>query len=203
MLAFPDVRPGSDNLRFVVAACALVPLFEMQRVGVEKGRLILKSAEPTGSVVLDAALSDLSSRKRAPLLLTWVMKRGKQMTQAALAELERAGLVTRERSRAHGIFPRKRWQPDPATHERLKNDVRRALIEGHTPDDATVALMALMAAGKQNKLLWTKEEAQVARANLGELEAGEHVRLLMDMIRKAIELKESAAQTAQLAGMNN
>jgi hypothetical protein len=142
----------STSLDSVLAGAVLADLALAGRIEVVEGegffgreRVRVVDAAPTGDDSADEALRLAGEKPRRGDQL--VAKLGKGLRQGILSRLEQRGIVHRQSTRVLGIFPRDRWPAQDASAEHaLRQRLRDVLVVGTTPDDRTVALVALLSA---------------------------------------------------------
>ncbi|MEC3975320.1 GOLPH3/VPS74 family protein [Amycolatopsis sp. H20-H5] len=194
LLVFDDTSGKRDgrlgNLDVMLAGAVLAELALRGRVellGEGTGRLVVVNKGPTGSPVLDDAVTRLATLDQpipqdAVNSLAW---RG--LMEPLLAGLADRGVLRREQRRVLGVFPATRW---PVEDDRHEQDVLRSLgdvlIDGAEPDDRTAVLVGVLsAADAVMKVLEFPPgtDLRAVRARCDEIAAGEWA---SDAVRRAI-----------------
>ena len=112
--------------------------------GSKPGRIVVRDPTPTGDPVLDAALRIIIAHQgRKPAAL--IRPLGKNLRQTLYARLASSGMTRAAQVRLLGLFPAHRWPAQDARHERqVRQQLIQALVQQHTPDERTAALIALL-----------------------------------------------------------
>lgn len=183
-----------EKLRFGVAGAQLVTLAARGRVDIQKGRIIVMDASPTGDPLLDAALGSMAERKRPPTAKAWVARNRPGLVESYLDRLATAGTITARHHRVLGMFSATRWDvTDPARRDQARArldaiatgagdvDLAQAALAGLA--DA-IGLAALYYRGKERKRFKTAAQAHVDAAGTS------------DAVRRAAEAANAAAISA-------
>ena len=150
---------GSDRLEPALGGALIVELALMERIGVtphsegwrKRGRVTVINLTPTDDPELDAALQRLSEREGTKVKdflsqsSTKKVRVTHQLRERLLDRLARSGAVIRQEGTVLGFIPRTTWPAqDAAAEEDLRARLRGALVNGTTPTERTVALIALL-----------------------------------------------------------
>ena len=203
------LRVGSDVLGPALGGALITELALKERIGVtpheagwnQRGRVTITSMTPTDDPELDAALdkpAENEGRKVKDLLSAYSTKKRRLshgVRERLLEWLAASGTLETEGS-IFGFIPRTTW---PAGDSAGEDDVRRrlqaALVDGTTPTERTVALIALLhVTGLLPKVVST-ENKRVLKAKAKELTSG-------DWAAKAVKdaIDEAAAATMAAVG---
>ena len=150
---------GSDRLEPALGGALIAELALMERIGVtphsegwrKRGRVTITNLTPTDDPELDAALHRLAEREGKKVkdflseLSTKKVRVTYKLRERLLDRLARSGAVTRQQGTVLGFIPRTTW---PAGNTSAEDDVRTrlrgALVDGTTPIERTVVLIALL-----------------------------------------------------------
>jgi len=173
-------RVSVDRIDPALGAALLAELAVLGRITVtpqradwqDRGRVTLRSAEPTGDTELDRALQSVAARdgQRATRLISSMSLRRitHGLRRRLLERLVAAGIVAPRRGRLAGVLPRALWPAaDPAPQRLLRERVHRLLRDAGSPvDDRGIALVCLLyATGALAALLPPEDRASpLARA---------------------------------------
>ena len=203
------LRVGSDVLGPALGGALITELALKERIGVtpheagwnQRGRVTITSMTPTDDPELDAALdkpAENEGSKVKDLLSAYSTKKRRLshgVRERLLEWLAASGTLETEGS-IFGFIPRTTW---PAGDSAGEDDVRRrlqaALVDGTTPTERTVALIALLhVTGLLPKVVST-ENKRVLKAKAKELTSG-------DWAAKAVKdaIDEAAAATMAAVG---
>lgn len=180
LLAVDDASGKSiasgTNLDAGLAAALLVELALTERISVapaeagwrDRGKISVINTSPTDDPDLDAVLAKLAEKdgqkvKNLISPMTWKpISHG--LRDRRLARLVSQGVLTEERSKVLGLRSHPTVDPEPE-HE-VRGRLRSALVDGLTPTERTVALIALLeATGILTKVVVTEnKKALKARA---------------------------------------
>ena len=196
---------SGTNLDAALGAALLVDLALSERISIapteagwlEKGKITVLNTSPTDDVDLDAVLAKLDDKpgqkvKNLISSMSWKpISRG--LKDRRLAGLVRRGILTEERSDFWGLkrFPTTDQGPEQEVRARLWS----ALVDGLTPTERTVALVALLdATGILTKVV-VVEDKKALRARAKRLSEG-------DWAAKAVKdvIAETTAVMVAVAG---
>jgi hypothetical protein len=204
------LRIGSDALGPALGGALVAELALRERIGVtpheagwsKRGRVTITSTTPTDDPELDAALQKLvenESRKVKDLLSEYSTKKRRLsygVRERLLDRLAASGAVVRTENTVLGFIPRITW---PAGNPEGEEDVRRrlqaALVEGTTPTERTVALIAILQVTGLLPKVVTTDDKRALKAKAKELTSG-------DWAAKAVKdaIEEAAAATMAAVG---
>lgn len=110
-LVLLSIRPNgviatAARLRFGLSGSELVRLAARRRVTIERDRIVVLDAEPTGDVLLDEALASLDGRPKAK---EWVAQDREELVRRYLERLAAAGTIQLERRKALGFIRVDGW----------------------------------------------------------------------------------------------
>ena len=204
------LRIGSDALGPALGGALVAELALRERVGVtpheagwsKRGRVTITSTTPTDDPELDAALQKLAEnegRKVKDLLSEFATKKRRLnygVRERLLDRLAAAGAILRPEVTILGFIPRTTWPAgDPEGEEDVRRRLQAALVEGTTPTERTVALIALLqVTGLLTKVV-TTDDKRALKAKAKELTSG-------DWAAKAVKdaIEEAAAATMAATG---
>jgi hypothetical protein len=208
LLAYSDdgtAEVSGYALDLGLGGAVLLELALAERFDVLDGRIVVVDPGPTGDPVLDDALVRVGGDKKRRKPRDWVQRLSKNLRERLLDDLVAAGVLTREKDRVLGLFPRTRY---PAAHGVVapaESGARQRLLaalDGPDPvPTRTAALAALVqAVGLAGKVFPGRPARQV-KDRIAEMSeaalAGD--RWASDGIRKAIEEVEAGIMVAIVA----
>lgn len=203
------LRVGSERLEPALGGALLVELALRERVGVtpheagwtKRGRVTITSLTPTDDPELDAALQKLAAnegKKVKDLLSTFATKKnrlGHGVRERLQDRLVAAGWLVRTEGTVLGFIPRTTWPGgDPAAEDDVRRRLQGALVEGTTPSERTVALVALLQVTGLLPKVVTTEDKRALKARAKQLTEGVWA---AKAVKDAIE--EAAAATVAVA----
>jgi plasmid stability protein len=167
------------------------------RLDVVDKRVVVVDPAPTGDAMVDDALARIAADKgRRPG--HWVTKLAKQARPQALGRLVDQGVLTVEKDRVLGVFPRTKYpaargrSPEAETRQRLA-----AAMAGDGPvEPRTAALCALVGATGLDSEVFPGMDRRRVKARLKEVSEGAWA---ADAVRKAIEDIQVAVMAAIVA----
>lgn len=204
------LRVGRDVLGPALGGALITELALKERIGVtppeagwnKRGRVTITSTTPTDDPELDAALDKLvenEGRKVKDLVSEYSTKKRRVsfgVRDRLLERLAASGALVKTEGTILGFIPRTTWPAgDPAGEEDVRRRLQAALVDGTTPTDRTVALIALLqVTGLLPKVVPT-ENKRALKAKAKELTSG-------DWAAKAVKdaIEEAAAATAASGG---
>lgn len=204
------LRVGSERLEPALGGALLVELALRERVGAtpheagwtKRGRVTITSLTPTDDPELDAALEKLAAnegKKVKDLLSTYTSKKnrlGHGVRERLQDRLVAAGALQRIEGTVLGFIPRTTWPAgDPAAEDDVRRRLQGALVEGTTPTERTVALVALLQVTGLLPKVVTTEDKRALKARAKQLTEG-------DWAAKAVKdaIEAAAAATMAAAG---
>ena len=205
------MRVGSDVLGPALGGALVAELALRERIGVtpheagwsKRGRVTITSMTPTDDPELDAALDKLSENegKKVKDLLSEYSTKKRRLSHGVrerlLDRLAASGALVKTEGTVLGFIPRTTWPAgDPAGEEDVRRRLHAALVDGTTPTERTVTLVALLqVTGLLTKVVPT-ENKRALKAKAKELTSGDWAaKAVKDAIAEA-----AAATTAAIAG---
>lgn len=165
---------SGTNLDAALGAALLVELALTERISVapaeagwrEKGKITVINTSPTDDPDLDVLLAKLAEKEGQKVKnlispMTW-KPISKGLKDRRLARLVRQGVLTEQRSKILGL--RSHPTVDAGPEHEVRARLRSALVDGLTPTERTVALVALLEAiGILTKVIVTEDKKAVKR----------------------------------------
>ena len=205
------MRVGSDVLGPALGGALVAELALRERIGItpheagwsKRGRVTITSMTPTDDPELDAALDKLSENegKKVKDLLSEYSTKKRRLSHGVrerlLDRLAASGALVKTEGTVLGFIPRTTWPAaDPAGEEDIRRRLHAALVDGTTPTERTVTLVALLqVTGLLNKVVPT-ENKRALKAKAKELTSGDWAaKAVKDAIAEA-----AAATTVAIAG---
>lgn len=202
-------RIGGDQLEPALGGALVVELALMERIGVtpheagwtKRGRVTITSLTPTDDPDLDAALQKLvanEGKKVKDLLSSFTSKKnrvGHGVRKRLQERLVADGALVRTEGTVLGFIPRTTWPAgDPAAEDDVRRRLQGALVEGTTPTERTVALVALLQVTNLLPKVVTTDDKRALKAKAKQLTEG-------DWAAKAVKdaIEEAAAATMAAA----
>lgn len=174
---------SGSNLDAALAGALLVELVLSERISItpaeagwrEKGKITVISTTPTDDPDLDSVLAKLAAKdgqkvKNLISPMTW-KPISSGLRDRRLAALMQRGVLTEERSAVWGI--RQHPTVDPVPRLEIRNRVRSALVDGLTPTERTVALIALLEATGILPKVFPNEDKKALKARAKRLSEGD------------------------------
>lgn len=193
------------NLDTALAAALLVELALAERISIapadagwlQRGKVTVINSSPTDDPDLDAVLEKLAEKdgqkvKNLISPMTW-RPISKGLRDRRLAGLVRQGVLAEERTEVLGLrrHPTKDAGPEHEVRARLKS----ALVDGLTPTERTVALIALLQASGGLRKVFPTEDKKLVKARAKELSEG-------DWAAKAVKDAIAEATAVMVAAMS-
>jgi hypothetical protein len=148
---------SGEKIDPALGGALLVELALRERIGItpasdgwrKRGRITITSTDPTDDDVLDDALAYLVAKegKKAKDVISPMAFKPltKGLRERLLERLARAGVLTKERGTVLGLIPTTSWPTaDPTAEREVRARLWSALVDGQTPTERTVALIALL-----------------------------------------------------------
>ncbi|GAA2990840.1 GOLPH3/VPS74 family protein [Streptomyces fulvorobeus] len=197
MLLSLDDESGSAKQRqaagWAVSGGILLELVLAGRVSVAGKHLELTDTTPTGDQLLDrrTALIETWLRGRKKRRVTeWLTRDQAKAVGAALESLCRRGVVVKEKHKALGVFPIRRYpEADGAVEAELRERLRAVVLGGVEPDSRTAGLIALIHSAKLHRLAFPDSPRKQVAARMGEVAAGQWA---AESVRAAIRDMQAA-----------
>jgi len=197
---------SGEKIDPALGGAVLVELALMERIGITsddeglraRRRISITSTKPTDDDVLDTALTYLVAKEGKKVQdvispMSW-KPMTKDLRKRLLSRLADAGVLAEHRGKALGVFPTTRWPAlDAAVELEVRARLRSALVDGLTPTERTVALIALLhATGHVNKAV-PYEDKKLVRQRAKALTEG-------DWAAKAVKAVIDSVHAAGAAG---
>jgi hypothetical protein len=131
-----------------LAGAALGDLALRGRVSLDRGRVVVAKAPPTGQPTIDGFTNFLQAAPSPRTPTTWVTRLGNRaLRDSVLGGLVARGILERQPGRALAFFPSTLWpERDPRPGQALRAEVE-AVLQGHAaPTPFTTALIGLLRA---------------------------------------------------------
>ncbi|HEY5786682.1 MAG TPA: GPP34 family phosphoprotein [Microlunatus sp.] len=174
---------AGTNLDAALAAALLVELALSERISItpaeagwrEKGRITVINTAPTDDPDLDAVLVKLEAKdgqkvKNLISPMTW-KPISSGLKDRRLAALVHRGTLTEQRTAVWGI--RRYPTLDPAPEQEIRNRLLSALVDGLTPTERTVALVALLEATGILTKVFAEEDKKALKSRAKRLSEGD------------------------------
>lgn len=201
---------GTEKLDPALGAAVLVELALAERITVagdaegrrQRGRVSVTFTTPTDHPVLDDALTYVQAhegKKMASLIrpMAW-QPMFKGLRPLLLNRLAAAGVLSEQQGRALGIFPLTTWPTvDDTPENAIRARIRSALVDGTTPTERTVALIALLHATGQVARTLPDQDKKTVQRRAKELAQGDWA---ASAVKQAIDAATAVIVTAATAG---
>jgi hypothetical protein len=212
LLAYADDgTPLTDGMHLDngLGGALLLELAMAARIDVVDKRVIVLDPTPTGDQLVDQALERIGEAEKSRRPGYWVSKFAKDTRPRVLEKLVSDGVLTTEKDRVLGVFPRTRYPAAQGTESAVETDARmrmRAAVLGDgTVQPRTAALCALVAATDLDRKMFADLDRKRVKARLAEISQGEWaakaVKATIEEIQAAILIAIVAATTTG-AGAN-
>jgi hypothetical protein len=180
----PEVTPGLDGLGEDLLLLAIKPngtvgsaaRIDYGLMGSElvrlaaAGRVIVRSAQPTGDPELDGALGSLAAARKPPRPKHWVGRPRTHIRDAYLSRLVSAGALSRERG---GLFGQQRYRVADTGRAAAARSRLDAIAQSQGPVDVNSAAFGGLAhAVGLDHLLYPGFGARALRKRLAEIASG-------------------------------
>lgn len=173
----------TTNLDTALAAALLVELALAERISIapadagwlQRGKVTVLNSSPTDDSDLDAVLAKLAEKEgqKVKNLISPMVWRpiSKGLRDRRLAGLVHRGVLAEERTEVLGLrrYPMRDAGPEQEVRARL----RSALIDGLTPTERTVALVALLEASGILRKVFPAENKKLVKARAKQLSEGD------------------------------
>jgi hypothetical protein len=207
LLAYADDgTPLTDGMHLDngLGGAVLLDLAMSQRIDVVDKRVAVLNPEPTGEPVVDQALARIGEAEKSRKPGYWVSKFAKDTRPRVLEKLVADGVLTMEKDRVLGVFPRTRYPSAQGTEPAVETDarlrMRAAVLAEGAVQPRTAALCALVAATELDRKVFADLDRKRVKARLKEISQGEWaataVRATIEEIQSAILIAIVAATTA-------
>jgi hypothetical protein len=208
LLAYADDgTPLTDGMHLDngLGGAVLLDLAMASRIDVVDKRVVVLNAAPTGEPLVDQALERIGrasdDKPRKPGY--WVSKFAQDTRPRVLEKLVADRVLTMEKDRVLGVFPRTRYPAAQGTEPAVETDARQrmrvAVLGDGTVEPRTAALCALVAATELDRKVFADLDRKRVKARLQEISQGEWaakaVRATIEEIQSAILIAIVAATT--------
>jgi hypothetical protein len=170
----------------VIAGAALMDLAMHNRVDTDLEKLTVVSKEPTGDVILDDALAQLSQKPedaegmRILEAIDRVALKSQDYSAEALKRLVDHGILRQDSGRFLWVFRTRRYPViDNREEQEVKARLRQILLTDEIPDPRDVVLICLVAACELMELILAPDELTAAEPRIEQLRK-------MDLIGQAV-----------------
>ena len=196
-----DGTPLTDGTRLDngLGGAILLELALGRRVDTEDKRVVVVDRRPTGDALADEALARIEADKpRKPG--HWVTKLSKQARPRILEKLVAEGVLTVEKDKVLGVFPRTKYPSasgePPAVEADAWARIRAAVLGDGAIEPRTAALCALVAATELDRKILAGLDRKLVKTRLKEISEGAWA---ADAVRKTIEEIQAAVMVAIIA----
>lgn len=195
---------ASSALPFGLAGATLLELTRRDRIQHENDAWTLHDNTPSGHPPLDAALERMAEASEPKGTMHWLRhldEAGDGLKTMLLQGLVERGILKEEEHRFLWIIPYERYPTEDAAPERrLREQIRRVILEEEEPDERTLALLALMQACNLIGEVFDSEEQNEHRERLDALTKDDHVAAAVsDATEEAVAALIAATSAASAA----
>lgn len=174
---------ATTNLDAALGAALLVELALAERISIapaeagwlERGKVTVINSSPTDDPDLDAVLAKLVEKdgQKVKNLISPMSWRpiSKGLRDRRLARLVQQGVLAESRTEVLGL--RRYPTLDPRPEHEIRARLRSALVDGLTPTERTVALIALLQAGGILSKVFPAEDKKLIKARAKQLSEGD------------------------------
>jgi hypothetical protein len=213
LLAYADDgTPLTDGMHLDngLGGALLLALALESRIDVVDKRVVVLNASPTGDPLVDQALERIVEAEKSRKPGYWVSKFAKDTRPRVLEKLVADGVLTMEKDRVLGVFPRTRYpaaqDSEPAVETAARQRMRAAVLSDGAVESRTAALCALVAATDLDRKVFADLDRKRVKARLQEISQGawaaKAVQATIEEIQAAILIAIVAATTTG-AGANS
>jgi len=210
LLAYADDgTPLTDGMHLDngLGGAVLLELAMDSRIDVVDKRVVVLDPAPTGEPILDQALERIAGAEKDRKPGYWVSKFAKDTRPRVLDRLVGDGVLTMEKDRVLGVFPRTRYPAAQGTEPAVETDARQrmraAVLGDGTVEPRTAALCALVAATDLDRKVFADLDRKQVKTRLKEIGQGAWaataVRATIEEIQSAILIAIVAATTSGAA----
>jgi Golgi phosphoprotein 3 (GPP34) len=207
LLAYADDgTPQTDgtHLDNGLGGALLLELALAGRVGVVNKRVVVLDRDPTGDQLADEALERIAGEERSRRPGYWVTRFAKDTRPKVLGKLVTDGVLTMEKDRVLGVFPRTRYPAAQEAEAEVRERLRAAVLGDGPVDPHTGALCALVAATDLDRKVFADLDRMQVKVRLKAISqdswAATAVRATIEEIQAAILVAVVAATTAGATG---
>jgi hypothetical protein len=197
-----DGTPLTDgtHLDNGLGGALLLELALAGRVDVADKRVVVLDPQTTGDPLTDDALARIAAEPRTRKPGHWVTKLAKQARPRILEKLVADGVLTTEKDRVLGVFPRMKYPSangaQPAVEIDARQRMRDAILGSGPAEPRTAALCALVAATELDRKVFKDLDRKRVKARLKEIGEGAWA---AEAVRKSIEEIQAAIMVAIVA----
>lgn len=206
LLAYTDDgTPLTDgtHLDNGLGGALLLDLAMASRIDVADKRVVVLDSAPIGDPLADQALERIAGSEKSRKPGYWVSRFAKDTRPRVLERLVTEGVLTMEKDRVLGVFPRTRYPAAQGTEPPAETDARQrmraAVLGDGTVEPRTAALCALVAATELDRKVFADLDRKRVKARLTEIGQGAWaaaaVRATIEEIQAAILIAIVAATT--------
>lgn len=205
-----DGTPLTDgtHLDNGLGGALLLELALAERVDVVDRRVVVLDPTPTGDRLVDEALARIAAEEKPRKAGHWVTKFAKQTRPRVLDQLVADAVLTVEKDRVLGVFPRTRFPAPggvvPPGEAEARERMRAAVLGTGAVHPRTAALCALVAATDLDRKVFAGLDRKRVLARLKEIGEGAWaaaaVRKSIEEIQAAVLVAIAASTTAATAG---
>lgn len=205
-----DGTPLTDgtHLDNGLGGAVLLELALAGRVDIADKKVIVIDRQPTGDRLLDGAVARIADDAKPRKPGHWVSKFAKDTRPLVLDKLVADGVLTMERDKVLGLFPRKKFPSaygvEPPAETEARQRMRAAVAGSGAVDPRTGALCALVAATDLDRKVFADMDRKRVKARLKEIGEGtwaaQAVKKTIEEIQTAVMVAIVSSTTAATAG---
>lgn len=199
----------SLSLNYGIAGAILLELSELNKINIEKKKLILVDSTRTNNKVVDGCIKLIHTSNKNKKIKYWINKIGNNSSEFKKLILE--NLVHKEILRIDkssymwGLFNRYRY---PITNlkpiEEQSNKLRWIVLENGKPDLESILLLSLMNSCKLTRILFiNKSENKAANKRIKELTQNIEISNTVSQALKEIQAAVLIATTSSFVGSSS
>jgi hypothetical protein len=207
LLAYADDgTPLTDGMHLDngLGGALLLDLAMANRIDVADKRVVVVDPAPTGDRLVDQALERIAGAEKNRKAGYWISKFSKDTRPQVLEKLVADGVLTMEKDRVLGVFPRTRYPAaqgaEPTVEADARQRLRAAVVGDGTVEPRTAALAALVAATDLDRKVFADLDRKQVKNRLKEIGQGAWaaaaVKATIEEIQSAILIAIVAATTA-------
>jgi Golgi phosphoprotein 3 GPP34 len=203
LLAYDDAgTPLTDGTRLDngLGGALLLELALAGRVDVVDKKVVVLDPSPTGDPLADEALGRIAGEEKGRRPGHWVSKFAKDTRPRVLDRLVRNGVLTVQKDKVLGVFPRTKYPAaggtEPAAEATARERMRAAVLSSGPVEPRTAALCALVAATELDRKVFADLDRKRVKARLKEIGEGAWA---ADAVKKTIEEIQAAVMVAVVA----
>jgi Golgi phosphoprotein 3 (GPP34) len=197
-----DGTPVTDATRLDhgLGGAVLLELALAERLDIRNGKVVVRTAAPTGDALADAALARIAGDAKERKPGHWVQQFAKGTRTRVLDNLVTRGVLRRDRGRVLWVFPRTTYPAaygiEPVAETEARGRMRRAVAASGAVEPRTAALCALVAATGLDRTVFADLDRRQVRARLKEISEGAWA---AEAVKKTIAEVQAAVTTAVIA----